>query len=312
MIVKLSALGDVVCGTAAATAIKQADPSGEIVWMVDKRFRGIVDCCRSVDQVVVAEKRPRALYDQVKNLGAFDYAFDLQGLLKSSLPVHWATANKKFGYHWQREGARFLIPQVVPDKDSIHIVDQLVDCVRASGLPVSDGPASFDLAAWPEDVEKMLGVLCEAGRRVGRPLVLMNAGAGWATKRWSPENFAALTNTLHQHDIDVAYLGTEADRSAFEEVAMRCASRPIDLLGKSSVRELVALVGMADLHVAGDTGSTHLAAALGRPCIGLYTLTRPERCCPYGQITTSRSIDREDVIKQALEILGVTSPLSVG
>ena len=78
------------------------------------------------------------------------------------------------------------------------------------------------------------------------------------------------------------------------------------------MRELVALVGMADLHVAGDTGSTHLAAALGRPCIGLYTLTRPERCCPYGQITTSRSIDRDDVIKQALQILGVTSPLSVG
>ena len=55
-------------------------------------------------------------------------------------------------------------------------------------------------------------------------------------------------------------------------------------MGETSVRELVALVRLASVHVGGDTGSTHLAAALDVPAVGLYGLTRPERSCPYGGI----------------------------
>ncbi|MER3497087.1 MAG: hypothetical protein C4320_10260, partial [Armatimonadota bacterium] len=59
---------------------------------------------------------------------------------------------------------------------------------------------------------------------------------------------------------------------------------PVNLLGETSVRELVALMSLAAAHIGGDTGSTHLAAALGIPAIGLYSITRPQRSCPYGGI----------------------------
>jgi ADP-heptose:LPS heptosyltransferase len=74
-----------------------------------------------------------------------------------------------------------------------------------------------------------------------------------------------------------------ADIEAAEAV-LEASKAPIcNLLGKSSVRQLVALISLGNAHVGGDTGSTHIAAALGVPAIGLYSITKPERTCPYGQ-----------------------------
>ena len=58
----------------------------------------------------------------------------------------------------------------------------------------------------------------------------------------------------------------------------------VDLTGKTTVAELIAVISLAEAHVGGDTGSTHIAAGLAVPAIGLYSATRPERSCPYGQI----------------------------
>jgi heptosyltransferase-1 len=60
--------------------------------------------------------------------------------------------------------------------------------------------------------------------------------------------------------------------------------KPADLTGQTNIGELVSLIGLSAAHVGGDTGSTHIAAALGRPAVGLYSITRPARSCPYGQV----------------------------
>ena len=75
-----------------------------------------------------------------------------------------------------------------------------------------------------------------------------------------------------------------SDKEAAGEVIASCTSKPVEMLGQTSVRELIALISMANAHVGGDTGSTHIAAALGVPAVGLYSITRPQRSCPYGQI----------------------------
>ena len=60
--------------------------------------------------------------------------------------------------------------------------------------------------------------------------------------------------------------------------------KPVNLVGQTSMEELVALLSLAKGHIGGDTGSSHLAAGLGIPAIGLYSITKPVRSCPYGQI----------------------------
>jgi ADP-heptose:LPS heptosyltransferase len=212
----------------------------------------------------------------------FEAALDMQGLLKSALPIAKCRAGRKVGYHWQREGSRFFSQAVKPDPSSLHIVDQYVDVARAIGFEVDR--ADFGLKPVTDDIRRMSDLLSESG--VEGNFVLMNAGAGWATKRWPATSFASLIDRCGEMGWKTVLLGGKAapDIDAAAEVSQNCKFLPANLLGKTSVRELVALTSLASAHVGGDTGSSHLAAALGIPAIGLYSITRPKRSCPYGQI----------------------------
>lgn len=290
LISRLSSLGDVVCSLPAASALKAGFADAHIVWVVDPRFAGIVECCRSVDEVVRAAPgfKP-GTWPRIR--GDFEGALDLQGLLKSAIPVARCRARTKVGYHWQREGAWMVSKPIVPDPSSHHIVDQYVDVARAVG-GVADR-ADFALFPKPSDVETVRGKVAAAFEasepgvdRARGPWVAINPGAGWATKRWPPTSFARVVDALYDAGIGALLIGGSAmaDHLVANEVVSLSRIKPAKLTGETSVRELVALLSLASAHLGGDTGSTHIAAALGRPAFGLYSITRPERSCPYGQI----------------------------
>lgn len=273
---RLSSLGDVVCSLPAASALKRGFPGCEVVWLVDQRFAGIVECCSAVDRVVVVDPRDPPTLE-----GEFDATLDLQGLFKSAWVLRKLNAKQRLGYHWQREFSGWFSSRVLPDPTSLHIVDQYVDVARAAGGQ-ADG-AEFCLSPHPEDVGPVSEKLKEAGA-LGR-FVVLNAGAAWVTKRWPPERFAALADRVARAGLTPVFMGAgSADEAIVEEVSALVGRPVANLVGKTSVRELVALVAASQAHVGGDTGSTHIAAALGVPAIGLYSITRPERSCPYGQI----------------------------
>ncbi len=276
LISRLSALGDAVCCLPTAVALKQTFPECHITWLVDPRFAGVVECCEAVDEVIRTKPNLKNIpsYDRT-----FEAALDMQGLLKSALGIVKAKAKRKVGYHWQREGSFLFSERILPDPSSFHIVDQYVDVARAIGADMDR--ASFRLKPKEEDILSVRAKLKAKGLS-GR-FVVMNAGAGWATKRWPPSHFAQIIDALN---IPTALIGgkAEADRAAADEVIKACQNKPINLLGETNVRELVALIRLASAHVGGDTGSTHIAAALDIPAIGLYSITRPQRSCPYGQI----------------------------
>lgn len=275
LIARLSSLGDVMCSLPAAVALKSSYSGCEVVWCVDKRFAGVVELCGAVDRVVVWPKSGRERSAALKELPEFDAAFDLQGLMKSAMIVGRCKAKRKLGYHWQREGAWLFSQRVVPDPTSLHVTDQYVDVVRAYGAECER--AEFGLKPDPADVAKVRSLLPPG------EVVVCNAGAGWASKRWPASHFATLANALRAEGKRVAFVGAESDRPVFEEVKRAGATNALDLVGRTNVKELVALISIAKAHVGGDTGSTHIAAALGVPAIGLYSITRPERSCPYGQ-----------------------------
>lgn len=272
LIARLSALGDVVCTLPTAGHLKQAHPGCHITCVVDARFAGIVECCRHVDDVIKISRGER-----YKPQGEFDFGLDMQGLFKSGRIVRAARAKHKLGYHWQREGAQFFSQPVLPDPTSHHIVDQYVDVARMAcslhGLSPLDMPTDFGLV--PQDDSKVSG-----------KYVILNPGAGWVTKRWPPASFARVAEWTVDQGLQPVVIGgkSDADQAAFDEVQKEAQTELVKMTGETSVRELVSLIAGARAHVGGDTGSTHLAAALGIPAIGLYSITRPARSCPYGQV----------------------------
>jgi ADP-heptose:LPS heptosyltransferase len=116
--------------------------------------------------------------------------------------------------------------------------------------------------------------------------VVINPGAGWVTKRWPASCFAELCDWIAaQNLVPVAIGGNSAeDHAGFEEVQALAKGKITKLTGNTSIPELIALISRARAHVGGDTGSTHIAAAVQTTAIGLYSITRPQRSCPYGQV----------------------------
>lgn len=278
LISRLSSLGDVVCSLPAAGALKQGFPDCQITWAVDRRFAGIVRSCRHVDEVL--EVKPKLNPSSWPTIeGEFDAAIDLQGLLKSGLVLKGSKAKVKVGYHWQREGAWLFSERVIPDPSSLHVVDQYVDVARAVGG--QGDRADFGLLPTPDAISSLEPKLSSPGR-----FVVMNGGAGWVTKRWPPQHFASLIDHLAEEGVQTILIGgpTEDDRQVGKDISSGCKQPPVNLIGETSISELVALLSLAKAHVGGDTGSSHLAAGLGIPAIGLYSITRPIRSCPYGQI----------------------------
>lgn len=285
------------CSLPAAGSLKAAYPDCEITWICDRRFADLPRHCKHIDQVIVLEKKFQDWRKQITDLGKFDAALDLQGLLKSALPVAFSQSSLKLGYHWQREGARLFTSPVLPRQTSIHVVDQYLDVARAAGgKTITD----FGLVPDPDSDQAVHNLLAQ--NELKPKLVICHAGAGWATKRWPAQHFAALADSLADQ-ATIAFIGTQADAPAVEEVLAQTKSRPISLIGKTSVAQLISLLNRADLHIAGDTGSIHIAAALARPCIGLYTLTKPHRSCPYGQLDYCQTTDPNEVIALAQTLL---------
>lgn len=271
IISRLSALGDVVCSLPAASALKRAFPDAEITWIVDPRFAGVVRCCTVVDHVIVATAKQPPTFD-----ADFDAALDLQGLIKSAFVLKNVRAKERLGYHWQRELASFFTQAVLPDPTSVHVVDQYVDVARAAGGEADR--AEFNLMPPPDATASVLS------KGATGDYVVLNAGAGWVTKRWTSEGFAAVSDRLAERGLTPIFIGHgKADQASFDAISTLCAKPPMSLVSQTSVEELIAVIAGARAHVGGDTGSTHIAAALGKPAIALMSLTRPERCCPYGQ-----------------------------
>ena len=133
--------------------------------------------------------------------------------------------------------------------------------------------ANFALLPNSESVQKLSPLVPER-------FVVFNPGSARASKRWPAEHFSFLADAL---SVPVVLVGAPGETAAAEVLA-HCKSKPIDLSGKTSVADLVALISLSAAHIGGDTGSTHIAAALDIPAIGLYSATRPQRSCPYGQI----------------------------
>ena len=308
LISRLSALGDCVCTLPVAVALKNQFPESSITWVVDPRFAGIIECCPSVNTVV--QCKPSFSLSSLPQFDApFDVALDMQGLSKSALVVWRAKSRVKLGYHWQREISPLFSQAVLPDPSSLHVVDQDLDVARAAGAATE--VAEFGLVPSEENRVAMKEVLNSNG--VSGPFVLLNAGAGWASKRWSPDHFATLAEMLSAKGVASVLIGgrASADIEAAQQVLSACPVPVINLLGKTSVRELVALVSLCNAHIGGDTGSSHVAAALGVPAIGLYSITKPARSCPYGQIhrchyaeTGLNDILPSEVYKTCWEALG--------
>jgi len=274
-----------------ACAFRTQFPDCHITWAVRPAFADLVERCQAVDHVERVFGKGTDVIKQLATIRGweeFDIAVDAQGLTKSAVVVGAARATQKIGYHWQRELAPFFSQKVKPDPTSLHVVDQYVDVARAAGCNVDR--AAFDLKPTDEDRR----VIQEFG--LPARYAVVHPGGGWATKRWPLQNFVSAARSMVARGVTPVLVGTAPEAPSAQDIQSQ-VPQVVNLVNQTSLGPLVALIEGAAFHLGGDTGSTHIAAALGVPAIGVYLVTRPERSCPYGQIARCPEPSVENVIR---------------
>ena len=312
LIVRLGALGDVVHAIPVAAALRRAFPAARIDWLVSAKHREILDLVPVIDRRLVINDRPSArrepqgadasagtsLVAAIRELrrSRYDVAIDLQGLIKSAVLARASGAHRVVGFssRYARERAARLFYTDAYDpgrgglydpRETRHVVD--INLGLLSVLGITTAAREFPI----EDIDSEAART--ARQQTGGRYALLNPGAAWPNKRWPPARLAAIATELRaRHGLMSVVLWGPGEEALAAEVVAGSGGAAI-VSPKTSIADLVALARRAALMVSGDTGPTHIAAALGTPIVGIYGPTRPARNGPMSPHDVT--VTRDDV-----------------
>ncbi|MCR4410788.1 MAG: glycosyltransferase family 9 protein [Thermoguttaceae bacterium] len=286
LLVRLSAIGDVIHTMPVACAVRERFPETKLAWVVEARAGAVLRGHEAIDELIELPrgflKSPREVWGLRHQLRAFgpDVAIDVQSLSKSALVAWISGAPLRIGF--ARPVGRELSPwcnnlRVRPT--ATHVVDQYLELLGPLGI--RQPTVRFQVPETATERETADRLVRQMGLDGG--YAILNAGAGWPSKRWPADRFAAVARYLGQSwhlPSLVLWAGTE-ERGWAEQIVAGSEGHA-KLAPPTSLRELAALARQARLFVGCDTGPLHLAAAVGTPCVGLFGPWPAERNGPYG------------------------------
>lgn len=292
LIVKLSAIGDVIHALPVSHALKQTYPQARVTWIVEPPAYDLLTNNPYIDEVLVFEKKKfKSLGGFLKNVPSFsaslkraqyDVVLDLQGLGKSAAIAYLTQAPRKLGTCNMREYSDRISQPVCGPHAKGHIVQQYLDVARFLGCEV--GQIVFPIHCTAKEVATAEALMKQAGMDSQNPYVILAPGANWPNKRWPPAHYAHLASWLYERGvIPVVIGGGVVDDRLVAEIQAAMEIPPVDLVGKTTLKQLAHVISRAKALVGGDTGTMHLAAALGKPAIALMGPTDANRNGPFGQ-----------------------------
>ncbi len=303
LIIKPSALGDIVQALPALGALRKSFPSAEISWLVRPQFAPLLDNHPYLTSLIHFDREflgkawfhpgaLTALFSLFRRLrrSNLDAVFDFQGLFRTAFLARVSGCKKRFGMADAEEFSRiFYTHRIQRPPDSPHLVDYYINLVRAAGAARSDVEFTLPRDAGAENSVKHL--LAANDIHSQRYAVLV-PGSAHPDKCWPIDRFAGLASRLSsQHNLMVIAVGSPPE-APLVQTLLQSADVPItNLAGRTSLAELIALLRDAALVVSNDTGPGHVAAALGRPIVMIFGRSNPARVAPYGRANAVVAID---------------------
>ncbi len=287
LIVRLTALGDVIHGLPVACALRAAFPQATIGWVVEGRNAELLNGHPALDHVIAAPRRwlksPRAILDLRRRLREhqFDVTVDLQCLTKSAIAAWLSGARRrigKAGVHG-RELSRWFHNELAA-VGGTHVIDHYLELLAPLGIKHPE--VRFAL---PERLAeaRMIDGFLRSQNLLRRHFAVLNPGAGWPSKIWPAERYGEVAARLKAtHGLASVAVWGGADERPLAEAIVSASHGCAVLAPPTSVMELAALCRRAALFVGSDTGPMHLAVAVGTPTISLHGPSVAEWCGAYG------------------------------
>jgi len=295
LIIKPSALGDIVLALPALSALHRNFPRAKISWLVRPEFAALLENHPHLDQTIIFDRRyfSKAWYQPsafrgfvtlVRQLRSsrFDAVLDLQGLFRTAFLARLTGCPNRFGMANARELAPvFYTHKVLQTPECIHLVDYYLKIVGQMGA--SDLRVEFILPHNPAAGDTVKRLLIQHNVRPDGYVVFVPASTD-KDKCWPVERFAAIADRISsEFDLSIVACGTATEGRVVEELRSLTKTPIVNLAGKTTLSELVALLRAAGLVISNDTGPGHIAAALGTPLVMLFSWSNPARIAPYGR-----------------------------
>ena len=279
-ILRLSAIGDVCHTLAVVQAIQRQYPDAEIIWIIGKTEAMLMQDLPNVKLVPFDKKSGwKGIFTIWKQLAhkRFDFLLNMQTAFRASILSLGIKADKKIGFNKDRarEMQWLFTNQKVEQTTYPHVLDGQIMFAKAIG--VTDLTPKWQLPIPTETVEKAKQWLDPM-----RKNVVISPCSSKAEKDWLIERYADIANWLIAQNINVILVGSPAKREQeMTAYIQHLAPNVQNLVGKTSLKELAALLKLVDLVISPDTGSAHIASIQGTPVIGLYAIHNPRRTAPY-------------------------------
>ncbi|HEY4301255.1 MAG TPA: glycosyltransferase family 9 protein [Candidatus Didemnitutus sp.] len=296
---RLSALGDVVLVLPLVRAIQARKPHAKITWIIAQGAFPLVAGLASEGVEFVVLDKPNGLGDYVAihhQLAErrFNVLLGLQASWRANTLYPMVKADRKIGYRADRakDLHRFFVRETIEPRRN-HIADAFLQFGEMIGVPAPTVPE------WRLPVEPAAAAWAQANLPAG-PFFAINPCASKAERNWSGPNYAAVATEMRaRHDLPVVLLG---GRSAEEQATAAAVCRALggealDLVGRTTLPQLVAVLARCRMLLAPDTGAVHIANALGRPVVGLYTSAQSARTGPFRRSEFSVDHYREAVTR---------------
>ena len=306
LLIKPSSLGDVVHALPVLHGLRQRYPYAGIDWLIATPLAPLLAGHPEVNEFVCFDRRrfgrlgrsleaSKEFAQFLRELRArsYDLVIDLQGLFRTGFLSFATGAPVRIGFRNAREAAwLFYTHRIIVDGRDLHAVDRNYHVARMLGF--SDVPVRFNLAL-PEPLRaEAAELLVQTGLSSQQRIVAVVPGARWETKMWLPERFAETIDALQADPtVRCVLLGGPDEAQLGNRIAVLCRSAPLNLMGRTTLPCLAAVLGLADCVLGHDSGPMHLAVALNCPLVCLVGPTNPRRTGPYRR--------GDDVIQLKLE-----------
>ncbi len=297
LVIKLRYLGDVLLSTPVVASLRARFPRALLSMLVNPGTEVMIAENPHLDEVLVVERSPSPLRQLRFALGLrrrrFDLVVDLTDADRAAILSGVTGAAVRVGFNREDRWRGLLYTHVVPVRQQpIPMVRQHLMALDTLGIPVVESRPLLRVRLADEAAAG--AALSEVGIGPGERFVAVHPGARWWFKSWPAERFAGLIDFVQgKLGVKVVLLGGDQERGSVDAILGQIETGVRSLVGRLGLLELAALVRRAALFVGNDNGPMHIAAAMGRPVVGLFGPSDPRVWGPAGQghATVYKGID---------------------
>lgn len=281
LLTRTDRIGDVVLSTPAIKAVREKYPEAHIAFMVRPYARDIVEGNPYLDEVIIYDKygKHKTLLSTIAfalslRKKKFDLALMLHPTNRAHLIAFLVGIPQRMGYDRKMPFLLTKRASHLKEAGKRHELEYTLDLLRLAGIEAKD--RELFVPVHEKDIKRIETLLDEHHAGGSTTLVAVNPGASCPSKRWKPENFARVSDSLAaEYKARILIVSDSANAEFAERVASGMKYEPVSLAGRTSVGELACLLSKCSLFISNDSGPVHIACAVGTPVISIFGRNDP-------------------------------------